>query len=63
MLNTNKFTFVNVCFQHKHNEVRGHYGQTLNKLLSNETSNTFSSDNSFDKLSKPEQKKWTGKAT
>ena len=29
VLNNNKFTFVNVCFQYKHNEVRGHYRQTL----------------------------------
>ena len=28
VLNNNKFTFVNACFQHKHNEVRGHYRQT-----------------------------------
>jgi len=29
VLNNNKFTFVNVCFQHKRNEEIGHYGQTL----------------------------------
>jgi len=29
VLNNNEFTFVNVCFQHKHNEVRGHYIRTL----------------------------------
>ena len=29
MLNNNKFTFVNVYFQHKHNEVKGHYRQTI----------------------------------
>ena len=29
MLNNNKFTFVNVCFQHKRNEEIGLYGQTL----------------------------------
>ena len=29
VLNNNKFTLVNVCFQHKHNEVRGHYRQPL----------------------------------
>ncbi len=31
MLNNNKFTFVNVCFQHKHNEDRGLYKQTIKK--------------------------------
>lgn len=29
MLNNNKFTSVNVCFQHKRNEEIGIYGQTL----------------------------------
>ncbi len=29
VLNNNKFTFVNVCFQYKHNEEYGLYGQTL----------------------------------
>ena len=28
----NKFTFVNVCFQHEHNADSGHYGQTQNSL-------------------------------
>ena len=30
VLNNKKFTFVNICFQHKHNEVRGHYRDRLN---------------------------------
>ena len=25
----NKFTYVNVCFQYKHNEVRGHYRHSI----------------------------------
>ena len=29
VLNNNKFTFVNVCFQHKHNAEIGHSGRTL----------------------------------
>jgi hypothetical protein len=30
MLNSNKFTFVNVCFQYERNDDSGLYGQTLN---------------------------------
>ena len=40
MLNNNKFTFVNVCFQHKRNDEIGLYGQTLIK-------NTYSFSNSL----------------
>ena len=29
MLNSNKFTFVNVCFQYERNDDSGLYGQTL----------------------------------
>jgi len=33
VLNNNKFTFVNVCFQHKRNAAIGHYRQTLINLV------------------------------
>jgi len=33
MLNSNKFTFVNVCFQYERNDDSGLYGQTLIKSL------------------------------
>ena len=29
MLNSNKFTFVNVCFQYERNDDSGLYGRTL----------------------------------
>ena len=32
MLNSNKFTFVNVCFQYERNDDSGLYGQTLFRL-------------------------------
>ena len=33
VLNNNKFTFVNVCFQHKCDEEIGIFWQALNNLL------------------------------
>jgi len=45
VLKIKEFTFVNDCFQNKHNEKIGHYGQTLSnidiKRLKGEEANHF----------------------
>ena len=37
ILNNNKFTFVNVCFQYEHNEDRGLNKKTLNYSINNKS--------------------------
>jgi tellurite resistance-related uncharacterized protein len=49
-LKTKEFTYVNDCFQNKHNEKIGHYGQTLIKMQVETSQKNMSTEIKYNKI-------------